>query len=65
MPRALLHYLAQAWIADQLRRPQRDAPTRAATDARHSRSSRRAHRVRGLPAVAARVRTVAGSGSAR
>jgi hypothetical protein len=46
MPRALLHNLAQAWIADRLRRPQHDAPTRAATDARHLWSSRRPSRPR-------------------
>ena len=65
MPRALLHYLAQAWIADQYRQAQRDAPTRAASDACHPRPSQRAHRARELPAVVARVRTVPGRGGAR
>jgi hypothetical protein len=61
MPRALLHYLAQARIADRSRRPQRDAPTRAANDAA----------TRGHPIASAgsrpwwRARTVAGCGSAR
>jgi hypothetical protein len=65
MPRALLDYLAQAWIADRHRQTQRDAPTRAASDARHPRPSRRVRRVRGLPAVAARVRTAPSGGSPR
>ena len=50
MPRALLYYLAQARITDVDGGP-RDTPTRAASQAHRSRSSRRAHRVRGLPAV--------------
>jgi hypothetical protein len=50
MPRALLDYLAQTWTADRHRQAQRDAPARAASHARHPRPSRRAHRVRGLPA---------------
>jgi hypothetical protein len=63
MRSALLYYLAQTWTAD--RQAQRDAPARAARHARHPRPSRRAHHVRGLPAVVARVRTVSGGGSAR
>ena len=65
MPSALLYYLAQTGTADRHRQAQRDAPARAARQARHPRPSRRAHRVRGLPAVMARIRTVPGGGSAR
>jgi hypothetical protein len=60
MSRALLHYLAQAWMADRYRQAQRHAPTRAASDVGHPRPSRRARRVRGLPAVVERVRTAPG-----
>jgi hypothetical protein len=61
MPRALLYYLAQDWTADRRRQARRDAPARAASRARHSRPSSRAHRARGLPAVTARrLRTVFG-----
>jgi hypothetical protein len=58
--RAAFHnYLTHAWIADRYRQAQPDAPTRAASRARHSRPSPRAHRARGLPAAAARrLRTV-------
>jgi len=58
MGSALLYYLAQTWTAD------RYWQARAASRARHSRPSPRAHRARGLPAVAARrLRTVLGGGS--
>jgi hypothetical protein len=61
MPRALLYYLAQDWTADRYRQAQRDAPARAASQARHSPPAPRAHRARALPAVVARrLRTVLG-----
>ena len=61
MPRALLYYLAQTWTADRYRQAQCDAPGRAASRARHSRRSPRAHRARELPAVVVRrLRTVLG-----
>jgi len=64
MRAALLNYVTQAWIADRYRQAQRDAPGRAASQARHSRPSPRAHRTRALPAVMARrLRTVLGGGS--
>jgi hypothetical protein len=66
MPRALLYYLALVRTADRHWRAQRDAPARAARQARHPRRSPRAHSARGLPAAVARhVRTVPGSGSAQ
>jgi hypothetical protein len=60
--RAAFHtYLTQAWTADRYPQAQRHAPARAASRARHSRPSPRAHRARGLrAAVARRVRTVLG-----
>ena len=63
--RAAFHnYLTHAWIADRYQQAQRDGPARAASRARHSRPSPRAHRARGLPAaVARRLRTVLGGGS--
>jgi hypothetical protein len=63
--RAAFHtYLTYAWIADRYQQAQPDALARAASGARHSRRSPRAHRVRGLPAVVARrLRTVLGGGS--
>ena len=63
--RAAFHtYLTYAWIADRYRQAQPDAPARAASRARHSRPSPRAHRARGFPAVVARrLRTVLGGGS--
>ena len=64
MGSALLYYLAQTWTADRYWQAQPDAPARAASRARHSRPSPRAHRARGLPAVVARrLRTVLGGGS--
>ena len=47
----MLYYLAQTWTADRYWQAQHDAPARAASRARHSRPSPRAHRARGLPAV--------------
>jgi hypothetical protein len=61
MPRALLYYLAQAWIADRYRQAQRDTAAWAPSRACHSQRSPRAPRARGLPAVVARrLRTVLG-----
>ena len=61
---AIAYYLAQAWTVEPRRQAQRDAPARAATPAPHTRTPRRRHRVRRVPAVAARrMRTVLGGGS--
>jgi len=60
----IVYYLVQARTAELRRQAQRDAPARAASQARHTRTARRGRRARGLPAVAARrVRTVLGGGS--
>jgi len=57
----IVYYLVQARTAELHPQAQRDAPAQAASRARHSRPSPRAHRARGLPAaVARRVRTVLG-----
>jgi hypothetical protein len=61
---AFPYYLVQAWTADRYRQAQRGAPARAASRARHTRTPRRRHRVRGLPAVVARrMLTVLDGGS--
>ena len=60
----LVYYLGQARTAELHQQAQRDAQAQAASRARHSRPSPRAHRARGLPAaVARRVRTVLGDSS--
>jgi len=46
---AILCYLVQARIVDLYRQPQRDAPARAASRARHTRIPLRGHRARGAP----------------
>jgi len=57
-------YLTYAWTADRYRQAQPDGPARAASRARPSRPSPRAHRARCLPAaVTRRLRTVLGGGS--
>ena len=63
MHSVILYYVVQAQAAELHRRAQREAPARAVTRARRTRTPRRGHRARGLPAVAAlRVRTVRGGG---
>jgi len=63
MRAVILYYLVQAQAAERHRHAQRDAPTRAASRARHPRTPGR-RRACGLPAVLARrVRTVLGGGS--
>jgi hypothetical protein len=59
MRAAFLCYLTRAWTEDRYPQAQRDAPARAASRARHSRPSPRAHRARGLPAAVARARRLA------
>ncbi len=51
MRAAFLYFLVRAWTADRYRQAQREAPARAASRAHHTRTPRRGHRVRGLPAV--------------
>jgi len=64
MHSVILYYVVQAQAAERHRQAQRDAPARAASRARHTRTPRRGRRARRLPAVAARrVRTVPGGGS--
>ena len=63
MHSVILYYVVQAQAAERHRQAQRDAPARAASRARHTRTPRRGRRAHGLPAVAARrVRTVLGGG---
>ena len=60
----IVYSRVQARAAELHRRAQRDAPARAASRARRTRTPRRRHRARGLPAVEAlRVLTVRGGGS--
>ncbi len=47
-------YLVQAWTADPYRQAEHDRLARAASRTCHTRTPRRRHRVRGLPAVVAR-----------
>ena len=54
MRAAFLYFLVHASTADRFRQAPREAPARAASRARHTRTPRRRHRVRGLPAVVAR-----------
>jgi len=51
MRAAFLYFLVHAWTADRYRQAQREAPARAASRARRTRTPRRRHRVRGLPTV--------------
>jgi hypothetical protein len=64
MHSVILYYVVQAQAAELHRRAQRDAPARAASRARRTRTPRRRHRARGLIAVEAlHVLTVRGGGS--
>jgi hypothetical protein len=51
MRAAFLYYLVQTWTPDRYRQAQHEPPARAASQARHTRTPRRGHRVRGLRAV--------------
>jgi hypothetical protein len=64
MPPAILYPLAQTHIADLHRQARRDAPARAASRARRTRTPAPGHRDRGLAAVMARrMLTVLGGGT--
>jgi len=64
MHSVILYYVVQAQAAELQRQAQREAPARAASRARHTRTPRRGHRARGLPALEALcVLTVRGGGS--
>jgi hypothetical protein len=61
---AFLYYLVQTWTADPYRQAQREAPARAASQARRTCTPRRGYRVRRLPAVVnRRMLTMLGGGS--
>ena len=64
MHSVILYCVVQAQAAELHRRAQREAPARAATQARRARTARSGHRVRGVSAVVARrMLTVLGGGS--